>query len=328
MTWRHFFRSIVRWFRFGCYLFRRRILVEDALKFAFEHEEAGIRASYENFARSLNLPASCARRIFSQLVHSGLAQQLDDAITLTDTGRREALRIVRLHRLWEKYLAEETDLDPSQWHTKAHVLEHMTSQEVADGLVARLGNPRFDPHGDPIPTETGEIQPVSGVAITTVQPGEIVEVSHLEDEPVSAFRELLDRGLHLGAQLQIETSSAEGVRVRHHGETVTLSPQAAQNLYVKLAPKQDLRFWQEKPKTLADLSLQEEGTVIGLSPACRGLSRRRLLDLGFVPGTRVCAELCSVGGDPMAFRVRNTLIALRKTQAALILIDPEKSAPK
>jgi DtxR family Mn-dependent transcriptional regulator len=328
MIWRQFFRRIMQWFGFECYLFRRRIFIEDALKFVFEHEEAGIRASYDNFARSLNLPPKCARRIFSQLVHSGLAQELDDSISLTDTGRREALRIVRLHRLWEKYLAEETDLDPSQWHAKAHVLEHMTSQEAADSLVARLGNPRFDPHGDPIPTEAGEIRSVSGVALPTAQPGDIVEVSHLEDEPVSVFRELLDRGLHLGAQLQIETSSAEGVTVRHHGETVTLSPQASQNVHVKLISKKDLRFWQKKPKTLADLGLGEEGTVTGLSPACRGLARRRLLDLGFVPGTRVRAELCSVGGDPMAFRVRNTLIALRKTQAALILIDMEKSVPR
>lgn len=320
MTCRVFFRRIMQWFRFGCYLFRRRVFVEDALKFVFEHQEAGSRASYEGFARSVNLPTSCGRRIFSQLVSLGLAQELGDGIVLTETGRQEALRVVRLHRLWETYLAEETDLDPSQWHARAHVLEHVTSQEAAAGLVARLGNPRFDPHGDPIPTESGEIKAVSGEPITMAQPGDVVEVSHLEDEPVTAFRELINRGLHLGARLQIETSSADGVKVRHHGETVMLSPQAARNVYVKLVSQRDLVFLEKKPETLADLDVQEEGVVVGLAPACRGLARRRLLDLGFVPGTRVRAELCSIGGDPMAFRVRNTLIALRKAQAALIKI--------
>jgi len=255
----------------------------------------------------------------------GFAQRVGDTIVLSEAGRQEALRIVRLHRLWEKYLAEETGLDPGEWHAKAHVLEHVTTPELADGLVAQLGNPRFDPHGDPIPTETGEIKAVSGKPVTAMHPGDVVEITHMEDEPASSFRELIDRGLHPGARFRVQKVSGDGVTIQRQGEAIILSPQAAANLQVKIIPKQECDLWEKKPATLADLGLQEECVVIGIAPSCRGLARRRLLDLGFVPGTKVRAELCSVGGDPMAFRVRNTLIVLRKAQAAHILVKLEHS---
>jgi len=63
--------------------------------------------------------------------------------------------------------------------------------------------------------------------------------------------------------------------------------------------------------------------VEGIFPACRGMERRRLLDLGLVPGTRVVAEFASPAGDPVAYRVRGALIALRTQQADLIHIQPD-----
>jgi DtxR family Mn-dependent transcriptional regulator len=63
--------------------------------------------------------------------------------------------------------------------------------------------------------------------------------------------------------------------------------------------------------------------VVRLSAACQGLQRRRLLDLGVVPGTRVTAEFASPGGDPIAYRIRGALIALRRVQAELIQVDAE-----
>lgn len=323
MAWQAISRWIGRWLRVGCHIFRRRIVLEDALKFLFEQEESGRRGSYHDLARSLNMPLRCTDRIVMGLVQMGFAQRSGETIVLSEAGRQEALRIVRLHRLWEKYLAEETGLDPGDWHAKAHVLEHITPPEMAEGLVAQLGNPRFDPHGDPIPTETGEIKAVPGKPVTAMHPGDIAEITHMEDEPASTFRELVDRGLHLGDRVQIQKVSADGVTIQRQGEEIVLSPQAAANLQAKVIPNQEVELWKEKPATLADVGLQEECVVIGIAPSCRGLARRRLLDLGFVPGTRVRAELSSMGGDPMAFRVRNTLIALRKAQAAFILVKRE-----
>jgi Fe2+ transport system protein FeoA len=75
-----------------------------------------------------------------------------------------------------------------------------------------------------------------------------------------------------------------------------------------------------------DLTLGESGTVVDVSPACQGSQRRRLLDLGVVKGTRITAELVSAAGDPVAYRIRGALIALRREQAGWIRIE-RQSAP-
>ena len=73
---------------------------------------------------------------------------------------------------------------------------------------------------------------------------------------------------------------------------------------------------------LSDLTRGERAQVVAISSQCRGLERRRLQDLGFLPGAELLAELTSPGGDPVAYRIRGALIALRKEQADLIRIRP------
>jgi len=76
-------------------------------------------------------------------------------LNLTSDGRSYALRIIRVHRLWEKYLADETSVSENEWHQKAEEVEHLITPEQADTLAAQIGNPVFDPHGDPIPSASG-----------------------------------------------------------------------------------------------------------------------------------------------------------------------------
>jgi DtxR family Mn-dependent transcriptional regulator len=72
---------------------------------------------------------------------------------------------------------------------------------------------------------------------------------------------------------------------------------------------------------LSSLQPGARGRVIEISPACRGQERRRLMDLGFVPGSIVDVEMVSPAGDPTAYRVRGSVVALRREQARLIRID-------
>jgi DtxR family Mn-dependent transcriptional regulator len=84
--------------------------------------------------------------------------------------------------------------------------------------------------------------------------------------------------------------------------------------------------------SLATLKPGESGRVIGISSRCQGPQRRRLLDLGVGPGTEIVAELESAGGDPMAYRIRGALIALREEQASWVEVErvhetaPERAA--
>lgn len=74
-------------------------------------------------------------------------------------------------------------------------------------------------------------------------------------------------------------------------------------------------------RSVRDLRPGETGVVLELSPACRGAQRRRLLDLGVVRGAQVTAELPSAFGDPVAYRIRDALVALRAEQAGWIRIE-------
>jgi len=97
-----------------------------------------------------------------------------------------------------------------------------------------------------------------------------------------------------------------------------LAPVVASNVSVMpiVAPVPEEAF-----ERLSSLDLGQEARVTGLSALCRGVERRRLLDLGVVPGTVVSAELRSPGGDPTAYRIRGAMIALRRVQADLVHVQ-------
>lgn len=316
--------SIMRWLWPLTRRWQKRVLFEDALKFLHEQEETGRTSTGSDLAKAVGISEKSLPRFVESLQNAGLLAPTrtgEETLQLTTEGRQEARRIVRLHRLWEQYLAEQTGLGPHEWHETAHRLEHTTPPEVAETLAARLGFPRFDPHGDPIPTESGELVKRPGMPLSQATPGDVVQVCHIEDEPAAAYQELLDNHLHLGTPIRVESVHEDGVTVRHHGQSIRLSSEASANLWVREPQVAETRVWEKPRTTLADLSLGEEAVVTGISPQCRGLQRRRLLDLGFVPGTVVKAELRSPSGDPTAFRVRNTLIALRKDQAQAIYVE-------
>jgi DtxR family Mn-dependent transcriptional regulator len=150
-------------------------------------------------------------------------------------------------------------------------------------------------------------------------------ISHIEDEPEEVFTQILGLGLVPGATVVVKEASAKGVRVAVEGEEVWLAPLMAGQVEVVECEKEEAP---EVVARLSDLEPGEAGRVVGLSREVRGLLRRRLLDLGFTRGARVEPVLrSSFGrGDPTAYRVRGTVIALRKEQAEKIFVEREPRA--
>lgn len=85
---------------------------------------------------------------------------------------------------------------------------------------------------------------------------------------------------------------------------------------------------QDEPPCLSDLRPGERGHVISIDQACQGTERRRMMDLGIVPGTLIAVEMTSPGGDPTAYRVRGALIALRQEQARCIRITQHQGVAR
>jgi len=296
-----------------------RVLLEDALKHVYTCESIGRVCTLESIAGQLEVSTGRAAALLSRLAESDLVRSAESGPALTELGRESALRLVRTHRLWERYLADRTGVPAGEWHARAEQMEHALTPEQADELASRLGHPAWDPHGDPIPTPTGELPDVERVTLAGVQPGRTVEIVHLEDEPREIYDALLADGFGLGSRLDVVERSDRTVRVRARGREWPLAGVVARNVSVRVLPEDETA--DEHVDTLLDLKPGEVGRVVDISPACQGSQRRRLLDLGVVKGTEIVPELVSAAGDPVAYRIRGALIALRHEQANWIRIE-------
>lgn len=302
----------------------KKVLIEDALKYLYNCEYNGINCTLNSVAGNLSISADDATDIISRLESMGLVSAKKDELNLTSDGRSYALRIIRVHRLWEKYLADETSVSENEWHQKAEEVEHLITPEQADTLAAQIGNPVFDPHGDPIPSASGLLPSKKGKSLNEMKVGETANIIHIEDEPNAIYSQILAQGLYLGMQIRMLEVSDKRIKFVANGEECILSPLIAKNItvgVVKLEKQVEGKF-----KTLSSLKVGEQGTILGIAKALRGQQRRRLMDLGIVPGTKIAAELESLTGDPVAYRVRETTVALRKQQTDKIYLvnDEEK----
>lgn len=297
----------------------QRVLAEDALKHLFDCEYKGRVANLQSVSGSLAVSGNRAAEILQDLESHELIEPTEGGYTLTGEGRSYALRIVRIHRLWERYLSDETGFEPAVWHQKAELHEHTTTQEEAEAMASSLGNPRFDPHGDPIPTAGGEILPPQGRPLTELPADVLGEIVHVEDEPEAVYAQLVAEGLHPGMRVRVVETSPERIRFLADANEHVLAPVLAANLSVIALPQdEEMAGPFEK---LSGLELGQSAKVVSISPFLRPQERRRMLDLGLIPGTEVQAEIRSPAGDPTGYRIRGAVIALRKEQADQVQVE-------
>jgi DtxR family Mn-dependent transcriptional regulator len=238
-------------------------------------------------------------------------------LRLTPAGEQLALQVIRAHRLWERYLVDEARMPLVDVHAEAERREHTRSGDVLDAVDAALGHPSTDPHGDPIPTADGELARLSARPVTDWPVNSPARIVHLEDEPAAVFAQIDALGLRLGDTIRVLEADARRIVLSVGEDVHVLAPVVAANIFVGPAVPTD------KERTTLRLTALRPGrhaTIDSLDDALRGYTRRRLLDLGLTPGTGIAAELSSFARDPVAYRVRGSLIALRSEQAAHVLV--------
>ncbi len=293
---------------------RERILREDALKHLYHSQVRGEAVSPVALAGLLRVREKRLLSLVEAMEREGLLRVVPEGLRLTAKGRALAVRIVRAHRLWESYLAEERGVPLDRLHASAERKEHGITPEEADRLAARLGYPVRDPHGDPIPGAGGP--PRRGACLLGRPVGARVRIVHLEDEPDEVITQILAEGLVVGSPLEVLEVSELGVRVRTPLGETRLAPLLAANIFVEDESEAPVRA-----RRLSDLALGETGRIVALQ--CEGPLRRRLIDLGLVPGAAITARIPSALGEPIAYEVRDTLLALRRDQTRDILIEEE-----
>jgi DtxR family transcriptional regulator, Mn-dependent transcriptional regulator len=300
-----------------------RVLREDALKHICQSEIHGGKSTVQSLAGALNVSPNQVAQVLGSLQTRELLELRGSDFNLTPAGRDYALRIIRAHRLYERYLAEETGFSEAEWHDQAHRYEHQLTPDEIESLSARLGNPTYDPHGDPIPTSSGDVvYQQDRIPITALEVGKPARIVHLEDEPEVVYSQLVAEGLYVGQVVRLLEVSTQRIRLWGANDEHVLAPLVAANISVVPIP-QELEQQAPPGKPLSTLRPGQKAQVVSLLPGIRGSERRRLMDLGLLPGTLVSAEMVSAGGDPTAYRIRGALIALRKTQSDLIYVCPE-----
>lgn len=298
---------------------REKVILEDILKLLFNSSKDGNSKSIRSLVKELPFNESEVLKVLKDMETNELVQLLHSDIRLTEKGTDYALRIIRAHRLWERYLSEKTGYDKRDWHKLAEKAEHSLTEEDLERLSKELKKPLFDPHGSPIPYEGKNIPTLEGDSLIHFSVGDYVRIVHIQDEPETIYQQILAEKIHIGSQVEIKELNDKYIVFHSEGKDHTLELMVANTLTAR--PLEETEIITEQMHRLSSLKAGERGVILGISKESRGENRRRLLDMGFVRGTEITATNVSPMGDPIAYTVRETLIALRNEQAQYILIN-------
>jgi DtxR family Mn-dependent transcriptional regulator len=180
--------------------------VQDYAKavYALQSRRSGDAVSTNDLAERLGVTAGSVSAMVRKLAELGLVEHEPyRGVLLTDQGREVALEVLRHHRLIELFLAQELGMGWDRVHAEAEVLEHVLSEELEQLISARLGNPRVDPHGDPIPTDEFEIEEVPSHSLDELSTGAVGRFVRVSDSDPQMLRYLTGQGVTLGDRLEV-----------------------------------------------------------------------------------------------------------------------------
>lgn len=134
--------------------------------------------------------------------------------TLTERGRREALRLMRRHRLVETFMIQHLGYGWEEVHHEAEAIEHAISDRFAERLDALLGHPSHDPHGDPIPGPDGTVPETPDVPLHDVEEGRELRVARLLSQDRELLAHLAELGIAPGARVRVVAREPRGGMLR------------------------------------------------------------------------------------------------------------------
>jgi DtxR family Mn-dependent transcriptional regulator len=210
--------------------------VGDYLKAIWELAGAGA-ASTKEVAGRLSVSPASVTEMFGRLQEMGLVKyERYHGASLTRRGRREALRLVRRHRLIETFLMEHLGYSWQDVHEEAERLEHAVSDEFTERLAEMLGHPARDPHGDPIPAVDGTLVAESLRPLDEAKAGQRVGIVKVDDESALVLNYLGERGLIPGRLVTVkEVRTIDGVVTveDESGEEHSLGESLARAVFVQ-----------------------------------------------------------------------------------------------
>ncbi|WP_261665166.1 metal-dependent transcriptional regulator [Deinococcus sp. Marseille-Q6407] len=201
-------------------------------------------------AGALEVSPASVTSMFRKLAEQGLlAHEPYRGAQLTAAGQRAALEILRHHRLLELFL-HRLGMLLDEVHEEAELLEHAVSERLESYLAAWLGDPAYDPHGDPIPTLAGEVPQRSECRLTSLKAGDHALISRVPHRDAQQLRALIDAGLEPEAEVELLAADTALGTVQlavtsplsvSRTATVTLSLAVAADVMVRVSPPEPER---------------------------------------------------------------------------------------
>ncbi|TNE72132.1 metal-dependent transcriptional regulator [bacterium] len=209
--------------------------MEDYLKVIFKLQQTHGSANTKLIADTMNYSAASVTNMIKKLATMGLADYRSHrGVTLTESGEKVALEVIRHHRLLELYLSEVMGYSWDEVHAEAEKLEHHISEQFEDTISAMLGHPKFDPHGDPIPAKDGSIPHYESDLLSDARIGETYIIRRIEEQSPEFLRYVAELGLKPNTEILLAQKDPFNgpIRLEIKGLPLIIGFEVAKSLHV------------------------------------------------------------------------------------------------
>jgi DtxR family Mn-dependent transcriptional regulator len=192
-------------------------------------------AKTKHLAEQLHVvPGSITNTIKHLEKHGLVDHEPYRGVKLTQRGEKLALDVIRRHRLAERLLTDILDAEWSSVHESACKLEHALTKDIIPLLEKRLGHPKFCPHGNPIPTEKGEMEEEECYPLTEVDLNKPCTVAKITDERRKQLLQLASKGIKPNVTVHVVERTASHIALNVAGKKSVLSHDDASSVWVKI----------------------------------------------------------------------------------------------
>jgi DtxR family Mn-dependent transcriptional regulator len=216
--------------------------VEDYLKAIYQITRGGERASTNAVAEVMGVTPASATGMIQRLASEQpplLRYEKSHGASLTSEGEQIALEVIRHHRLLETFLQEKLGYSWDEVHEEADRLEHVISEQLEERIALSLGDPHYDPHGDPIPNREFHLPEQSSTSLSELQPGDQAVVVRINTGNPDLLRYLASIGLSLHSRITVTQVSPfdanTSLLIEGKSQTRTLGARITGKIYVRLS---------------------------------------------------------------------------------------------
>lgn len=213
---------------------RDRHLKDDILKAVYHFSKDKKDSRLTNIAEYLGMTSQQLQKTVQRLKRERLIRVTgEDVLYLTAEAEKQALKLLRSHRLWETYLTEKAGLGWEHVDEEAERLEHDLPEDIVDEIDERLGFPEHDPHGAPIPKKDGTIRETEDHPLASLNVGETGIITRVSDQIPEVLATLWKAGLTPNVQLTVTERDNGTMHLQVGGKIFTLDDTATTRVMVR-----------------------------------------------------------------------------------------------